>query len=261
MVENKIRTTFNKYKVVVVSFVLLVILAGCTGDFSPIDASSTGFFNEWIVYPFSQLIKWVAVLFQGSYGMSIIAITIALRLVLLPFMVNQTKQTAIGQEKMKELKPEMDAIQAKYKENKRMDQQMEMQKELSELYKKHDYHPLKMVAGCLPLLIQMPFLIGFYYAIRRTPEIANQPFLWFNLGETNLLLVAIAVLIYFIQSGVSQIGLEGAQRKQAAFMGILSPVMIGLISLTMPAALPLYWATGGLFMSVQTYFIKKYISR
>ena|SRR5699024_2331657 len=261
MDKNIIRTTFRTYRYLVLGVVLLFVLTGCSGDFSPIDETSTGFFNEWIVYPFSQLIKWVAVLFQGSYGMSIVAITLAIRLLLFPFMLNQSKQTHVGQEKMKELKPEMDEIQKKYKGKTSTSDQMEMQKELSALYQKHDYHPFKMVAGCLPMIIQMPFLIGFYYAIRRTPEIANQSFLWFNLGELDVLLIGIAVFTYFIQSRVSLIGLKGKQRKQASLIGLVSPIMIGIISFTMPAALPLYWAVGGMFMIVQTFIIKKFITR
>src|SRR5699024_12297673 len=86
-------------------------------------------------------------------------------------------------------------------------------------------------SGCLPLLVQMPILIAFYHAIRRTPEIAAHNFLWFNLGSTDILLTILAVAIYFIQSRVTLIGLDEAQRKQMALMGIISPVMIGIISL------------------------------
>lgn len=260
MDKNSIRTTFRKYRYVLLGIGIILVLTGCSGDFSPIDETSTGFFNQWMVYPFSQLIKWVAVLFNGSYGMSIVAITLALRLVLLPFMLNQAKQTHIGQQKMQELKPEIDEIQEKYQHKKGAESQLEMQKELSTLYQKHNYNPLKMVTGCLPMLLQMPFLIGFYYAIRRTPEIANQSFLWFDLGEIDLLLIGVAFLTYFLQSRVSLIGAEGKQRKQASMIGLLSPITIGFISFTLPAALPLYWSVGGMFMIIQTFIIKKYVT-
>lgn len=260
MEKNNICTTVNKYKLTCISIVLVAVLAGCSGDFTPINESSTGVFNQLIVYPFSQMITWVATLFHGSYGMSIIAITIALRLVILPFTVYQAKQGSIGKEKMVTMKPEMDAIQKAYANDKSMEKQIAMQQELSALYKKHDYHPLRMVTGCVPMFMQMPVLIGFYYAIRRTPEIANQSFLWFDLGGFDLALLIIAVSIYFIQSRVSLIGLKPNERKQAAFMGMLSPIMIGAISFTMPAALPLYWSVGGLFMIVQTVFLKLFVS-
>jgi YidC/Oxa1 family membrane protein insertase len=160
---------------------------------------------------------------------------------------------------MKVIKPEMDEIQKRYKNKRDMDDQLSMQRELSELYQKHDFNPVKMVSGCLPMIIQMPFLIGFYYAIRRTSEIAEQPFLWFNLGETDLLLVLVAVLVYFIQARVSLIGMDQKNQGLMGMMAYISPIMIGVISLTTPAALPLYWTIGGLFMVAQTIIIKKYV--
>src|SRR5699024_3648348 len=137
------------------------------------------------------------------------------------------------------------------------EKRLSKQEEICEQYKEQYYNPAQMLTGCLPLFLQMPFLIGFFYAIRRTPEIAEQSFLWFNLGETDLWLVAIAVIVYFIQSRVSLIGLEESQKKQMAIMGILSPIMIGFISLNVPAALPLYLTVSGLFMVLQSLIIKR----
>src|SRR5699024_12518927 len=97
-----------------------------------------------------------------------------------------------------------------------------------------------MVTGCLPMILQMPILIGFYYAIRRTPEIAEQSFLWFSLGETDILFVIVAVIIYYLQAKVNLIGVYNSQRKQMAIMVFISPIMIGIISLNVLAALPLF---------------------
>ncbi len=258
MGQKNILTALRKYRFIVL-IVGVVLLTGCGGDFSAIDESTTGFFNEYIVYPFSLLIKWIAGHLNGSYGFSIILITIALRLVVLPFMVKQQKQGQVTQEVMKIIKPEMDAIQEKYKDKQDKDKQLKMQKELSELYKTYDFNPVKMVTGCLPMIIQMPFLIGFYYAIRRTSEIAEQSFLWFNLGEVNIILALIAVLTYYIQARVSLIGNSQASKGPMGMMVYASPIMIGVISFIMPAALPLYWTVGGLFMIIQTVIIKKYV--
>src|SRR5699024_10856170 len=139
------------------------------------------------------------------------------------------------------------------------DKHLKMQEELSELYKKYDFNPFKTVTGCLPMVIQMPFIIGFYYAIRRTPEIAEQSFLWFSLGEVDILIALIAMLTYYFQARVSLIGMEQAKSGPMAIMVYLSPVMIGIMSFVMPAALPLYWTIGGLFMIAQTIMIKKYL--
>jgi len=255
MGENNILTAFKKYGAVVLAISILVLLTGC-GDFSPVDESSTGLFTEYIVYPFSLLIKAIARVFNGSYGLSIILITIGIRLIILPFMVKQQKQSKLSQEKMKVIKPEMDEIQKKYQDKRDMDDQLAMQRELNELYQKHNFNPVKMMSGCLPMIIQMPFLIGFYYAIRRTSEIGEQPFLWFNLGETDLILVGLAVAVYFLQARVSLVGLEQKQQGAMGMMVYISPIMIGIVSLSMPAALPLYWTIGGLFMVIQTQSLK-----
>src|SRR5699024_10137355 len=170
----------------------------------------------------------------------------------MPFMLKQTRHNLEMQDKMKDLKPEMEEIQNKYKWAKDRESQMQMQQEMMQLYQKHNFNPLASFAGCLLILIHMPILIAFYWSIRCTPEIAEYQFFLFNLGKTYILLTIIAVAIYFVQFKVSQIGLEPKQKKQFAIMGLLSPVMIGIISLNAPAALPLYWTVGGLFIIGQT---------
>lgn len=259
MHKNNLLTNFNKYIPLLTLILLMILLMGCGQDFSPIDETSTGFFNQYFVYPFSLLIKGVAKLLGGSYGWAIVALTIALRLLLMPFFIRQAKTSRQSQEMMPVIMPKMKEIQDKYKEKKTREDQLAMQRELNELYEEHDYNPIQMLTGCLPLFLQMPFLIGFFYAIRRTPEIAEQNFLWFSLGEVNMLLVLIAVLVYFLQARVSLIGLDEGQRKQARIMGLISPILIGLVSLNTPAALPLYWTVAGLFIIIQTLIVKNLI--
>ena len=250
-------TNSRTYKYLFAGLILMLILSGCQGAAQPLDPNSLSWFEHYFVYPFSLLIKKLAVLFGGSYGLSIIAITVAVRLIIMPFVVKQTKSSLVLKEKMNLLKPDLDALKKKYEGKKDPENQRQQQQEMMELYQKHNMNPLATVGGCLPLIIQMPVLFGLYYAIIKTPEIAAHPFLWFNLGHTDLALTIIAVIIYFLQYKVSLIGMEPQQRKQMAILGLMSPVMIGVISLNSPAALPLYWATGALFLVVQTTIIKK----
>src|SRR5699024_12103028 len=106
-------------------------------------------------------------------------ITISIRLLMKPLFKKKSKNSEESQGKMAVMKHEMNEIQEKYKGKNNREDQLEMQKELNDLYQKHNFNPVKMVTGCLPMILQMPILIGFYYAIRRTPEIAEQSFLWF----------------------------------------------------------------------------------
>jgi len=254
--DRKSVFTFTK-KYSLIGLILVIFLTGCGALDEPINADTEGFFNHYFVYNFSLLIKGLADVFNGSYGLSIIIITLIIRLAVMPFMLKQTRNSLVMQDKMKELKPELDEIQKKYNGNNDRESQVKKQQELMQVYQRHNFNPLATFAGCLPLIIQMPVLIAFYYAIRRTPEIAEHQFLWFDLGQTDILLTILAVVIYFIQFRVSQIGLEPQQKKQFAVLGLISPIMIGIISLNAPAALPLYWAVGGLFIIGQTLISKK----
>ena len=78
---------------------------------------------------------------------------------------------------------------------------MTVQQEIMSLYKEHNINPLNM--GCLPALIQMPIIMGLYYAILYSAEIKTHSFLWFDLGSTDIWMTAIAGVVYFVQAKVS----------------------------------------------------------
>jgi YidC/Oxa1 family membrane protein insertase len=217
-----------------------------------------GFFHTMFVEPFIQAIHFVAGLFGGSFGLSIIVITIFIRLILMPFMLKQYKSQQTMNEKMALLKPKLDELQKKLKNAKKPEEQQKLQQEMLSLYQKHGINPLS--AGCLPAIIQMPILLGFYYAIRGSEEIATHSFLWFNLGQPDLIITAAAGIVYYFQFKVSQMNLPEAQQNQMKLMGLLSPIMIVFVSLNAPAALPLYWTVGGTFLILQTIVARKLYS-
>lgn len=243
---------FRKIKLPIIFASILFILSGCSQQPGQ---NNTGFFHQYIVEPFSYLIHFFAELSNGSYGIAIILITLLIRIILSPFMIRQYKNQQIMKGKMEIIKPEMDAIQKRIKEEKDPVKQREIQQEMIKLYQKHNFNPLNM--GCLPLIIQMPILMGLYYAIRGSHEIATHSFLWFNLGQPDLIMTALAGIIYYLQFVVSQRTLSAEQQKQMKFMGLLSPIMIVVISFSSPAALPLYWSVGGLLLIGQTYLSQK----
>ncbi|CAN7371705.1 membrane protein insertase YidC [Rossellomorea sp. LjRoot5] len=227
-------------------FVLLIFaLTGCQS------ATTDGaFFHDYLVNPFSFLIHEIGTFLGGNFGVAIIVITLLIRLVLLPFMLKTYKNQQDMKGKMALIKPEMSAIQKKIKETKDKEEQKKLQQELMMLYQKNGVNPLNM--GCLPLLIQTPILIGLYYAIRSSSEIASHSFLWFNLGQPDHIMAIIAGVVYLAQSRVSLMNIPAEQQAQMKIMGLLSPVMIFIFSLNAPAALPLYWTVGGAFLILQT---------
>lgn len=227
---------------------LFLLLAGCSQIKEPITPESKGIWNEYIVYPLSWFIKEVAHFLGGSYGLSIIVVTILIRLVILPLMIKQTRSTKA----MQALQPQMAELKKKYSSKDQKTQQL-LQQETMALFQQHGVNPM---AGCFPLIIQMPILIGFYHAISRTRAIAEDSFLWFDLGSKDpyYILPIIAGITTFIQQKMMMAGTE--QNPQMAMMTWMMPIMIVVFAFNFPAALSLYWVVGNIFMIVQTYFIK-----
>lgn len=235
----------------------LFAITGCGSATGTIDGNTPGVFNHYIIYPLSEFIVWIAGLFQDNYGIAIMAITLIIRLALFPLMLRQYKSQMTMKGKMAALQPELKALEAKYKDKKDADSLSKKQQEMMALYQKHNVNPLAV--GCLPMLLQMPILMGLYSAIRMTPELSTHSFLWFKLGEPDMLLPIIAAIIYFIQFKVTQKTNVSAndQAKQMAFLGYLSPIMMGAFAMFAPAAISLYWVTGGLFMIAQSFVLGK----
>ncbi|MGG3891131.1 YidC family membrane integrase SpoIIIJ [Metabacillus fastidiosus] len=232
---------------------LLSLLAGCMEVNEPITKESEGFWNTYIVYPLSWLITYFATLFGNNYGLSIIVVTLIIRLAILPLMIKQMKSSKA----MQALQPEMQKLKEKYSSKDQQTQQ-KLQQETMALFQKHGVNP---IAGCFPLLIQMPILIGFYHAIMRTQEIAQHNFLWFDLGERDpfFILPIVAGITTFIQQKLMMAGTSAqnpAMMPQMKMMLWLMPIMIVIFAVNFPAALSLYWVVGNLFMIGQTFLIK-----
>ena len=228
---------------------IISVLSGCTQVNEPITSESEGFWNQYIVYPLSLFIIKCAEFFGGSFGLSIIVVTLIIRLLILPLMIKQTKSSKA----MQALQPEMQKLKEKYSSKDQKTQQ-KLQQETMALFQQHGVNPL---AGCFPLVIQMPILIGFYHAIVRTQEIKAHDFLWFQLGAPDpfYILPLIAGVTTFIQQKMMMAGTAN-QNPQMAMMLWLMPIMIIIFAINFPAALSLYWVVGNIFMIVQTYFIK-----
>lgn len=216
------------------------------------------------IEPFTLMIQSTAAFFGHNYGIAIIVLTLMIRLILAPLMVRQYLRQFDMRKKMDKIKPELTAIQKKMADAKDTSEKQKIQMEMMALYKKHNVNPFSAV-GCLPIIVQMPILMGFYYAIRSSHEIAAHRFLWFSLGHTDLILTIIAGVVYFLQFRISQklMPMVGAEQQQSSlqWIGLMSPIMIVFASLSTSAALPLYWVVGGLFLIGQTYFSHLMLNR
>lgn len=177
----------------------------------------------------------------ANYGLAIIILTAIIKIVLYPLTVKQVK----SMKGMQEIQPKVKALQEKYKSNPK-----KMQEEMAALYKEAGVNPF---AGCLPLIIQMPFLIGIFYAIRDYQYLQQPFFLGIDLSQPDptYILPVISALTTMLQQ--KQVTTE--MNQQAKMMMIFMPLFIGYISLTFPAGLVLYWATSNVFQIFQQWWM------
>lgn len=180
-----------------------------------------------------------------SYGIAIILMTIVIKMALYPLTVKQV----VSMKAMQELQPEMKKLQEKYK-----NKPQEMQQKLAALYKEKGVNPL---AGCLPLLAQMPILIGIFYAIRDYDYGMVAPsFLWLqNLSDTDpyYILPILSALTTFIQQ--KQTMTQAADNPQMKMMLFFMPLFIGWISMTFPSGLVLYWVVSNIMQILQQWWM------
>ena len=183
----------------------------------------------------------------GSYGLAIIILTVIIKILLYPL----TRKQIESMRGMQEIAPKLKKLQEKHKDNPQLLQQKMMQ-----LYQEAGVNPL---AGCLPMLIQMPILMAMYYTFFSFDYGGGAPsFLWVpNLSETDptYILPLIAAGTTFLMQKISTVEVN----QQTKIMMIFFPLFMGFISLNLPAGLVLYWATQNVVQIVQQLLIYKNI--
>lgn len=247
------------FKKLALSGTLLSIMLFLSGCMSRDDAGNpTGFIYDYLVVPTQQVIIWFADIFNGNFGLSIIAITLIVRILILPLNLSQSKKSIVQQEKTAFIKPELDVIQEKQKKAVTPEEKAAAQQEMMALYKENNMSMLGGV-GCLPLLLQMPVFTAMFQAIQLSEEIAESTFLGINLGTPSISLAIAAGLIYLGQSYISMIGLPPDQKKQMRTMMYMNPIMILFFTISSPAGLALYWLVGGIFGIFSTLLTNLYL--
>ena len=199
-----------------------------------------------IARPLFLWLKWMYSHIVPNWGWAILLQTLVINLALLPLRLSQMKSML----KMQRVAPQIKSIQEKYKKYSLRDpKKAEMNEEISALYKKEGVNP---AGGCLPLLIQMPFLFAYYRMLNVAMDLRHAPWLWIHdLSAPDpryVLPIAIVVTMFFMQRMTPQGGMDPSQQKMMNFM---MPVMMGYISFNLPAGLGLYWAMGQLIGIVQ----------
>lgn len=210
-------------------------------------------FDTFVTHPMQQALTFFYVLTQKagypSYGVAIILLTVAIKALMYPLTVKQVKSMKAVQE----MQPKVKALQEKFKDNKER-----LQSEIAALYKENKVNPL---SGCLPLIVQMPILMGIFFAIKEYTYEGPTSFLWLaNLQQGTSLSdpsdpFFIIPLLCALTTYVQQKQTTTEMTQQNKMMLIFMPVFIGYITITFPAGLGIYWVVSNLVQIAQQWFM------
>src|SRR5215212_3780542 len=207
-------------------------------------------FLENLFSPLTHILGSSLEFFHYSWGipwwLSIAMLTVIVRSLLFPLTIRQVKSMRA----MQGLKPEMDKIRAKYKDNRQ-----KQQEELMKLYQERRVNPL---GGCLPLLIQMPIFIAIFYVIRSFnethPSFNSGGILWFQDLSAMDPYYILPVFSAVTMLAASEITSKHVDAQQRWLMRLL-PVVFTVFLISFPAGLFMYWITSNLVTLGQNYVI------
>jgi YidC/Oxa1 family membrane protein insertase len=185
-----------------------------------------------------------------NWGVAIIVLTLTARLLLFPLSWPGIRNMI----RMRELKPEMDALNEKFKDDPQAKGLAQM-----ELWRKHNVNPLK---GCLPQLASMPVWFALYTTLQTAVELYNIPFLWFpDLSESDpyFILPLVIGATYFLQQKLMP--MQGGDPAQQKMMMYFMPAMFTVFMLFLPAGLGVYMFTNSVLAIVQQQVVERQVKK
>ncbi|QSH42530.1 membrane protein insertase YidC [Lentisphaerota bacterium ZTH] len=200
---------------------------------------------DWIARIMLNALVWLKS-FCGSYGWSIIIITIIVRLIFWPI----TQKANSSMKKMQTLQPKIKELREKYKDDSQV-----MNAKVMELYRQEKVNPL---GGCLPILLQIPVFIALYQTLDGAVELRQVPFWWaadlakpdtvavlFGLPINPLILAMVGLMV--VQQRLTPSAMDPMQQK----MMLLMPVVMLFFLYSLPSGLTLYWTVSQILSIVQ----------
>lgn len=207
-----------------------------------------GFIAQFLLIILNWLYKMIP-----NYGVAIILLTIILKIVLFPL----TWTSTVSMAKMQRVQPKLKALREKYKKMKTdPEQRKKYNAELMNIYKEEGINP---ASGCLPMLIQLPILWGFFNLLSRAVEIRHKPFvLWIKDLSVKDPYYVIPILMGISQFIIQKMTPSGGDPSQKKIM-LLMPVFLTIFFMNFPSGLVLYWLVQNIIQIGQQYLMNKYI--
>src|SRR5664279_487956 len=205
-----------------------------------------------IAKPFFLALRWIYQHIVSNWGWAILVLTLFINLAMLPTRVQMMKSAL----KMQRIQPEMDSIKNRYKNYKMNDpRKQEMNKEIFDLQKREG---VNMFGGCLPMLVQMPLLFGFYKMLSNVIELRHANWLWLHdlaaPDPLHLLPAFFIITMFLVQFLTPSPGVDPAQQKMMAFT---MPVFFGFMTWNLASGLALYWSFGNIINVIQQYVMNR----
>ncbi|MDP9361891.1 MAG: membrane protein insertase YidC, partial [Acidobacteriota bacterium] len=190
--------------------------------------------------------------FTRNYGFAIIVLTIIIKVVLYPLQ----HKWIVSMKKMQKLQPKMEAIKARYKKAKTdPDQRQKMNTETMKLYQQEGINP---AGGCLPFVLQIPILWGFYGLLTHAIELRGAPFmLWIHdlsMKDPYYITPALMTITMFAQQAITPTTADPAQKR----MFMIMPLIMGWIFKEFPTGVVLYWLMQNVLTIAQQLIMNKY---
>lgn len=194
----------------------------------------------------------------GSFAISIILITIIIKLICFPL----TKKMALQSEMMKKASPELERIKKKYENKTDQESMMKQNQEMLMVYKKYNFNPF---SSCLVSFLQLPLFFAFLEAINRVPAIFEENFIGFQLGTTPIIGISsstfyVYIILMIIMAATTVLTFKMTANNQdpsTKMMPLMMSVMIIITGLVMPTALGIYWTVGNIFTICQNIIVRK----
>jgi YidC/Oxa1 family membrane protein insertase len=205
---------------------------------------------SFLAKPLFLIVNWFNGAFVHNFGWSIVVVTIVINSILFPLRLSNMK----SMKKMQALKPQIDAINAKYKSISLRDpKKADQNQEVMALYKKYGVNPM---GGCVPMLIQLPFFIAFYKVFMVSVEMRGASWLWVtDLSQPETLPIHVLPIImiasqFLMQKMTPQATGDPNQQRMMMFM----PLIFGFMFYNFASGLVLYYLTSNLVSIGQQWF-------
>ena len=197
----------------------------------------------------------------GNYGVAIIILTTFIKIAFYPITQRTMVKMRAVQQQMQKVQPKIKAIREKYRKVRDAAGRAKMNEEIMGLYKREGINPMASLGGCLPLLLQLPILYGFYSVLTVSIELRQAPFFgWIadlSARDPFYITPVLMGVSMFVQQKMATVNVTDPQQRAQQRMMLIMPVIFTWTFLNLPSGLVIYWFVNNILGIVQQVLINR----